>query len=268
MTNQRVVSRALWLSALTIALAVGTARVLLAASDANQSRANARNANAVVKVATAADTGASDAAKTWNFDTDRAEVMASDWTAVSGRWRVLHDPDAPSLPNALGLPGYGLPRTRQMMLWIDSFFTDQYLVAIPKDPTEYSDFTYQADVKPWGGAWGSYAGLVFRYTDPQNYYVLAAVCPKDYVALYRMSGGNLTLIKEAPATLKRGHWYTLKVDTRGGHFTAYLDGKRMFEAQDSGLAKGRIGVWSQNDSRVSFDNIKLTPASAAGAPAA
>jgi len=26
------------------------------------------------------------------------------------------------------------------------------------------------------------------------------------------------------------------------------------------IAKGRIGVWSQNDSRVSFDNIKLTPA--------
>ncbi|MGA8568814.1 MAG: family 16 glycoside hydrolase, partial [Candidatus Binataceae bacterium] len=109
-------------------------------------------------------------------------------------------------------------------------------------------------------AWGSYAGLVLRYTDPQSYYVLAAACPKDTLALYRMSGGQLNLIKEVAAPLERGRWYTFKVDARGGHFVAYLDGKQMFAANDGAIAKGRIGVWSQNDSRVSFDNIKLTPA--------
>ena len=77
-----------------------------------------------------------------------------------------------------------------------------------------------------------------------------------------MNGGHLNLIKEVPATLERGHWYTFKVDARGGHFIAYLDGKQMFAVDDGSLAKGRIGVWSQNDSRVSFDNIKLTPAPA------
>jgi hypothetical protein len=263
MINQCALGRALWLSALAVVLAIATVGAALAAGGAN-----AGSAHALVKVAAAADAGASDAAKSWNFDHDRGYLMPDDWTAVSGNWKVLRDVDAPSLPNTLGLPGYGLPRTKQVMLWIDSFFSDQYLVAIPNDPTEYSDFTYQADFKPWGGAWGSYAGLVFRYIDPQNYYVLAAVCPKGYVALYRMSGGQLTLIKEAPATLKRGHWYSLKVDARGNHFTGYLDGKQMFEAQDSGLAKGHIGVWSQNDSRVSFANLKLTPAGVAGAPAA
>jgi hypothetical protein len=74
----------------------------------------------------------------------------------------------------------------------------------------------------------------------------------------------LNPIKEVPATLERGRWYTLKVDASGGHFIAYLDGKQMFEANDSSIAKGRIGVWSQNDSKVSFDNIKLTPAAASG----
>jgi hypothetical protein len=199
-------------------------------------------------------------AKTWDFDHDRGYSRPQDWNAVAGDWRVLIDRDAPSEPNTLGLPGYGLPHTGQVKLWFTSFFSTDYLLAIPKDTTEYADFTYESAFKPWGGAWGSYAGLVFRYTDPQKYYVLAAACPKDTLGLYRMNGGQLNLIKEVPAPLERGRWYTFKVDARGGHFIAYLDGKQMFAADDSSLAKGRIGVWSQNDSRVSFDNIKLTPA--------
>jgi hypothetical protein len=207
-------------------------------------------------------------ARVWNFDHDRGYQIPKDWTAVSGTWVVLRDSGAPSFPNALGLPGYGLPRTQQVATWIDSFFGTNYLIAIPSDSTEYSDFSLEAAFNLWGGAWGSYAGLVFRYKDPQNYYVLAAACPKDYLTLYRMSDGHLNLIKQAPIELHRGHWYTFKVEARGDHFDAYLGGKQVLEAQDGEFAKGRIGVWSQNDSRVNFDNIKLTPASQGTSPSA
>jgi hypothetical protein len=255
MTEKKCVScRALWTFALAGALAMAAGAAALAAGNQPVVKAAGGGAPAPSKVAKF------DGSKTWDFDHDRGYQMPQDWTAVSGSWKVLIDRDAPSEPNTLGLPGYGLPRTRQVKLWFDSFFSTHYLLAIPNDATEYTDFSYEAAFKPWGGAWGSYAGLVFRYTDPQNYYVLAAACPKDNLALYRMSSGQLNLIKEVPATLERGRWYTFKVDARGGSFTAYLDGKRMFQAQDGAFAKGRIGVWSQNDSRVSFDNIKLTPA--------
>lgn len=206
-------------------------------------------------------------ATTWNFDHDRGYRFPKNWTAVAGNWKVLIDRNAPSFPNTLGLPGYGLPRTKDLKLWFDSFFTTHYLLAMPDDPTNYADFTYQASFNPWGGAWGSYAGLVFRYVDSKNYYVLAAACPKDYLALYRMSGGTMHLIKKVPANLFRNRWYTFKVDAKGSNFTCFLNGKKMFEAHDSAIARGRIGVWSQNDSRVSFDNVKITPA-AGGQPTA
>ncbi len=263
MTEKKCVWRpALWAFALagTLAMAAGVA---FAAGN-----------RAVAEVAAAADAAApSDAAKAggskiWDFDHDRGYSTPQDWIAVAGDWRVIIDGDAPSEPNAIGLPGYGLPRTRQVKLWFDSFFNTNYLLAIPKDATEYTDFSYEAAFKPWGGAFGSYAGLVFRYTDPRNYYVLAAACPKDTLALYRMNGGQLSLIKEVPATLERGRWYNLKAEARGGHFIAYLDGQQMFAADDGSLAKGRIGVWSQNDSRVSFDNLKVTPAAAGASPSA
>jgi 3-keto-disaccharide hydrolase len=265
MTEKKCLARpALWAFALAGALAM-TAGVAAAAGNRTAAEIVAAAGAATPSGAATSDgatSAAADGAKAWDFDHDRGYQFPADWTEVSGQWNVLIDDDAPSEPNVLALPGYGLPHMSQVRLWIDSFFSTNYLLAISKDPTEYTDFSYGASFKEWGGAWGSYAGLVFRYTDSQNYYVLAAACPKDYLALYRMNGGQLNLIKEVPADLARGQWYTFKIDAHGGHFTAYLNGKQMFQADDGTLAKGRIGVWSQNDSRVSFDNIRLTPTAA------
>lgn len=208
-------------------------------------------------------TPASPAARVWTFDHDRGYRLPKDWTAVSGRWQVLTDFNAPSLPNTIGLAGLGFPHTKYIKLWFDSFFTNHYLIAMPKDSTEYANLTLQANFLPWGGAWGSYGGLVFRYLDPKNYYVMVAACPKDYVGLYRMSAGHFSLIKKVSAPLVRGKWYSLKVVAQGNHFTGYLDGKKMFDAQDSRFVRGRIGIWSQNDSRVDFDNIQVIPGPAA-----
>jgi hypothetical protein len=257
MTDKKCVLRpALWTFAIAGSFAIAV------------NMASAAGNRAAAEVAVAADAAASsdaanpDGSRTWNFDHDRGYSKPQDWTAVVGDWRVIIDPNAPSEPNTMGLPGYGLPHTKTVKLWFDSFFNDNYLLAIPKHTPEYTDFSYQAAFKPWGGAWGSYAGLVFRYSDPRNYYVLVAACPKDTLSLYRMNNGQLQLIKEVPATLDRGNWYTFKIDAHGGHFIAYFDGKQMFAADDGSLKKGRIGVWSQNDSRISFDNIKLMPAAA------
>ena len=204
-------------------------------------------------------TPASPGARVWTFDHDRGYRLPNDWTAVSGRWQVLTDFHAPSLPNTLGLGGLGFPHTKYVKLWLDSFFTNNYLIALPKDPTEYANLTLQANFLPWGGSWGSYGGLVFRYLDQKNYYVMVAACPKEYVGLYRMSAGHFSMIKKVSAPLVRGQWYSLKVVAQGNHFTGYLDGKKMFEAQDSRFVRGRIGIWSQNDSRVNFDNIQVIP---------
>src|SRR5512146_1425018 len=262
MTDKKCVARpALWAFALAATLAMAAGVAVAASNRTTAEVAAAADAAAPSDAAGAegASSAAADGAQVWDFDHDRGYQLPADWIAVAGQWNVLIDRDAPSEPNVLALPGYGLPHVNQVRLWVDSFFRTNYLLAISRDPTEYTDLSYGASFKEWGGAWGSYAGLVFRYTDPQNYYVLAAACPKDYLALYRMNGGELNLIKQVPAELERGQWYAFKVDARGGHFTAYLDGKRMFEADDGTLAKGRVGVWSQNDSRVSFDTIKLTP---------
>ena len=47
-----------------------------------------------------------------------------------------------------------------------------------KDPTEYSDFTLEAEFKPIKGYFDCSGGLIVRYNNPDNYYVLRAGMPE------------------------------------------------------------------------------------------
>jgi hypothetical protein len=194
----------------------------------------------------------------WSFDDDTAFAADSKWIAVDGDWEVLRDPTAPSLPNAFGLAYYGLPRTKYNWRWITSFIRTTYPIAVVKDPTEYSDFTVEAYFKSAGGSFDSSGGLIFRYVDPQDYYVLAAECPGDHLALYRMRGGDLKLLSRVSTPIKRETWYKLKAQATGNNFVCYLDDRKMFETADSSFGKGRIGLWARDDSRARFDSVTLT----------
>jgi hypothetical protein len=259
--KRRMLRHALWASAITLGLAIAASAAMAAGGQPYKPRlikvtvTDGRLQKSVALPAIPVSSGA----RVWTFDHDRGYKLPKDWTAVSGDWVVLSDFNAPSLPNTLGLAGFGFPQTHYVELWIRSFFSNQYLIAMPKDPKEYANLTLQANFLPWGGAWGSYGGLLFRYLDPKNYYVMVATVPGEYVGLYRMSAGRFTMIKKVHAPLRRLQWYSLKVVALGNHFTGYLDGKKMFEAQDSRFVRGRIGLWSQNDSRVDFDNVQVIP---------
>ena len=49
-----------------------------------------------------------------------------------------------------------------------------------------------------------------------------------------------------------------KLEAQADHFIVYDEGKMLFDVQDNKIAKGRIGLWSSNDSQARFDNLTLT----------
>lgn len=218
--------------------------------------------------------------KVWNFDEDKPHKMASGWKILEGDWEVIPDPSAPSQPNTLGLP----PGRLTTSLMHGLAYTEMALLA---DPAEYGDFTLKASIKPIravhiGGFSGfdCSGGLIFRYSNASNFYVLAMGCPSDYFQLIRMYKGTVDVVQQKVIPIDPGNWYKVRVEAQGDHFVCYHDDKMVFDAQDGKLGKGRIGVWAQNDSEVRFDDITLTlpigqstggaaaPAEGAGAPGA
>jgi hypothetical protein len=197
-------------------------------------------------------------AKVWNFDQDKAHAAPPGWTAVEGDWEVIPDPSAPSQANT-----YGLPAGRTVSSLMHGLAYN--LVTVMTDPTEYADFTLEASFKSASGRFDCSGGLIFRYVNPQNFYVLSAGCPSDYFALSRMTNGKLENLKQQVVPTDKDTWYKLKVWAQGTHFTCYDDNKMIFDVDDAKIAKGRIGLWASNDSQARFDDLTLTlPLAGAG----
>jgi 3-keto-disaccharide hydrolase len=198
--------------------------------------------------------------KEWNFDQDKAHEIASGWTAVEGDWVVLSDPTAPSVPN-----GFGMESGRMLKSLMGGL--DYSTLAVVTDPAEYSDFTYEAQFKATKGYFDCSVGLIFRYVDPKNYYLLSAGCPSDYFALNLISDGKVDVLKQTVVPIDQGVWYKIKVVTDGDHISGYSNDKMVFDVTDPKIKSGRIGLWAHDDSEPLFDNVTLTLPPGTGEPA-
>jgi len=109
-----------------------------------------------------------------------------------------------------------------------------------------------------GGA-ARVAGIVLRFADPQDFYVVEADALAGRVRLTRVVNGERREIAARAAPLASGKVHTLAVKAVDQDFGVALDGNPLFDAQDSGIAaSGRFGVWSRADSRTSFGDLFIT----------
>jgi hypothetical protein len=103
------------------------------------------------------------------------------------------------------------------------------------------------------------AGLVLRFVDPQDFYVVEADALAGRVHLLSIINGERREIAGRDARLVVGKAVTLGVKAVDNRFDITLDGKALFEATDAGLtAPGRLGIWSRADSDTSFGDLFIT----------
>jgi hypothetical protein len=111
------------------------------------------------------------------------------------------------------------------------------------------------------------AGLVWRYQDANNYYIVRANALEDNVVLYKVEDGNRVAVSplgqegeygqehEVPA----GEWHELGVQFLGNRFSVSFDGTKLYDAEDSTFsAAGRVGLWTKADSVTQFDDFEVS----------
>jgi hypothetical protein len=111
------------------------------------------------------------------------------------------------------------------------------------------------------------AGVVWRYQDQNNYYIVRANALESNVVLYKVENGVRLSIapKGLPSRsygvkhpIPRGQWNTLKVGFKDSSFVVFLNGERLFEAEDRTLVMaGRTGLWTKADSVTYFDEFTV-----------
>jgi len=102
-------------------------------------------------------------------------------------------------------------------------------------------------------------GIVLRFTDPQDFYVVEADAIAGHVRLVRVLNGERREIANRPAALAIGEAHTLRVKASDEDFAVTLDRKALFEAHDASLVlPGRFGIRSRADCRTSFGDLFIT----------
>jgi hypothetical protein len=117
------------------------------------------------------------------------------------------------------------------------------------------------------GAVDQEAGIVWRYQDPNNHYIVRVNALEENAVLYKVENGVRQSI--APTGLPSrsygvkhdiagGRWNTLKIEFQASSFIVFLNGERLFETEDQTFMKaGKTGLWTKADSMTYFDEFTV-----------
>jgi hypothetical protein len=115
-------------------------------------------------------------------------------------------------------------------------------------------------IHPRSGEMDRGGGIVWRYYDPQNYYVARWNPLENNVRLFKVVDGSRSQIDSAKVPAGDG-WRTLRIVAYGRNVRGYFDGRICVEAQDDQFIQpGRIGLWTKSDAATEFDDFQVATA--------
>lgn len=120
----------------------------------------------------------------------------------------------------------------------------------------WTNYAVEAKVKLLSG---SNAGIIARYIDDNNFYILRIDSSNDNVQLSKKVNGTFALIAETAMTLNLNTAYTLKLSVDGANLTGFVDGVQKISASDTAFSAGKIGTRGTS-STFTLDNVTVSDA--------
>ena len=169
-----------------------------------------------------------------------------------GKWVVMKDPASPNQGNVLAQT--------------DADRTDYRFPVCVYDGLSAKDVDVTAKFKPVSGRGDQGAGIVWRYLNKDNYYIVRANALEGNVVLYKVENGkrtDLPLVGKGRTygmkeKVPSGVWGTLRVVARGNHFEVYHNEKKLYDVEDETFKDaGKIGLWTKADSVIYFDDLQV-----------
>ena len=162
------------------------------------------------------------------FEAESPGSLPREWTVAmthdgeAPRWEVVRDESAPSPPYVLAQLSHDRTGSRfPLAIWERASIVDR---------------SVGVAFKTVDGAVDQAAGIVWRYKDSNNCYIVRANALEENVVLYKVENGIRQSIapKGLPSRsygvkhdIPRGRWNTLKIEFQGGSFIVFLNGERL-----------------------------------------
>ncbi|HEU5122681.1 MAG TPA: family 16 glycoside hydrolase [Verrucomicrobiae bacterium] len=137
-------------------------------------------------------------------------------------------------------------------------FGNRFSILLFDDET-FGDFKLTARVKITGGILEQMAGIVFRFRNESNYYVVTANAQRSAFQCFKVENGVVRPPFSAPMDIAENAWHTLKIESEGTRILCGLDGNDAIKLIDnSGKTSGKIGFWTKSDSTACFTDVRMT----------
>jgi hypothetical protein len=164
-----------------------------------------------------------------------------------GAWKIVMD-EVPSAFTSLTPQQAPVVNRQAVVAQTSTDATDEHFPLFIYDGETFKDFKLSTRFKIVGGTAEQMAGLVFRFQNASNFYVVRASALGHNVRFYKMVDGIRTDPIGPALDITTNAWHTLALQCLGNQITFWLDDSQVMPAlQDSTFAEGKIGYWTKSD---------------------
>ncbi len=174
-------------------------------------------------------------------------------------WKIV----ATQVPSAFQAFGSKTPLLNpgNVLAQISQDQTDERYPMLIYNGAKFSDFTLDTRFEAVSGVAEQMAGVVFRYQNSSNFYVVRVSVLGKNVAFYKVINGELVSPVKLPLEISPGTWHELKVDCSGIYIDCSVDGQKALPTiTDSSAAQsdGLLGFWTKSDAVTYFADATLS----------
>lgn len=176
---------------------------------------------------------------TITFDGEGIGKLPPGWSAETGKWETSDDSSN---------------TTFKMAANDGSAFN----IAVVKNQY-HQNVEVEARVKALLGDEDQGGGLIWRYINKNNYYIIRANPLENNIRLYKVVDGRRKQMESEDIKIQTGEWFTIKVVSNGNQMDCYYNGQKVFSSSDETFpGGGSVGFWSKADAVSLFDDLKIT----------
>jgi hypothetical protein len=180
-----------------------------------------------------------------------------------GEWKIIMDamPSAftPLTPQA----GRGPAMTQHAVLaQLSRDPTDERFPMMIYDKEIFNDFKLTTQFKIVSGVAEQMAGIVFRFQNASNFYVIRASALGHNVRFYKVVNGLRGNLLGPETDVSTNVWHTLDIQCQGNQFMFWFDDRLVMPPLiDNTFTAGKIGFWTKSDAVSYFGEtaISYTP---------
>jgi hypothetical protein len=177
-----------------------------------------------------------------------------------GDWKIVMD-EVPPLLAPLSDKALNVTR-RAVLAQTGTDMTDERFPMFIYDGEIFKDFNFSTRFKIVGGITEQMAGVVFRFQNASNFYVVRASALGRNVRFYKVVDGIRADPIGPQLDITNNVWHTLSVGCQGNQLTFWFDGRLVMPPlQDNTFAVGKVGFWTKSDAVSYFSDpvIDYTP---------